>query len=87
MGVRMLCSYVTLLSKGKGTDGELYLEDFLSQASLMTTALSLESLRLAAAVSFCLHGKLVLCTTYTLSEQAVAQTQLLDRSISLRMCQ
>lgn len=56
IGVRMLCSYVALLSKGKGTDGELYLQAFLSHASLMTTALSLESLRLAAAVSFCLHN-------------------------------
>ena len=56
IGVRMLCSYVTLLSKGNGTDGELYLQDFLSHASLMTTALSLESLRLAAAASFCLHN-------------------------------
>lgn len=52
----MLCSYVALQSKGNGRDGELYLEDFLSHASLMTTAFSLESLRVAAAASFCLHG-------------------------------
>ena len=60
MGVRMLCSYVVLQSKGNGSDGELYLEDFLSHASLMTTAFSFESLRLAAAASFCLHGHVVI---------------------------
>ena len=59
IGVRILCSYVVLLSKGNGRDGELYLEDFLSQASLMTTAFSFESLRLAAAASFCLNRSML----------------------------
>ena len=66
MGVRMLCSYVVLQSKGNGSDGELYLEDFLSHASLITTAFSFESLRLAAAASFCLHGNVHMSRIETL---------------------